>query len=83
MSDDGNRIELGLEWEAEYVEPDTLSDEDPTKTIPVGWWVFGYNADDNREAELYVRGIYDAHGNDVSEQVARLLADKLNEVSAQ
>lgn len=78
---DTERIELDLDWEAEYVPPGTQSDEDPTQEIPPGWWVFGYNADDNREAEMFVRGIYDVHGNDVSEQVAKFLAAALNETS--
>lgn len=73
------RLELDLDWEAEYVPPGTPSDEDPTLEIPSGWWVFGYNPAGNREAEMQVRGIYDIRGEDVSERLARLLADKLNE----
>lgn len=76
-----NRIELDLDWEAEYILPGTPSDEDPTEEIPPGWWVFGYNPDGNREAEIPVRGIYDVYDEDVSKQVARLLADQLNEVN--
>jgi hypothetical protein len=80
---DTERIELDLDWGAELVEPGTPSDEDPTEEIPPGWWVFGYNQDGVREAEMYVRGIYDVHGDDVSQRVAELLADRLNEMSDQ
>lgn len=73
-------IELDLDFHAEYVRPGTPSDEDG-REIPPGWWVFGINPDGNREAEMPVRGIYDVHGDDVSEQCARLLADRLNEVN--
>lgn len=75
------RIELDLDWVAEEIQPGTPSDDDPTREIPSGWWVFGINPDGNREAEMPVRGIYDVHGDDVSEQCARLLADRLNEVN--
>jgi hypothetical protein len=75
------RLELDLDWEAEYVPPGTMSDEDPPGEIPSGWWVFGYNPAGTREAEMFVRGIYDVHGDDVSEQVARLLCERLNETS--
>lgn len=73
-------IELDLAWEAEEVPPGTRSDEDGHE-VPPGWWVFGYNPAGNREAEMYVRGIYDIHGDDVSEQVARLLCERLNNTS--
>lgn len=73
-------IELDLDWVAEHMPPGTLSDEDGQE-IPPGWWVFGINPDGNREAEMPVRGIYDVHGDDVSERCARLLADRLNEVN--
>lgn len=75
------RLELDLHWVAEYVPPGTPSDEDGQE-MPPGWWVFGINPDGNREAEMPVRGIYDVHDDDVSEQLAYLLADKLNEVAA-
>lgn len=78
MPDD--RIVLDLDFHAEYVLPGTLSDEDGQE-IPPGWWVFGINPDGNRKAEMPVRGIYDVHGDDVSKQMAHLLAEKLNEVN--
>lgn len=74
-------IELDLEWVAEHVLPGTLSDEDGQE-MPPGWWVFGYNADGNREAEMSIRGIYDVYDDDVSEKVACALAARLNEFQA-
>lgn len=70
-------IKLDLDWVAEHVPPGTPSDEDGQE-MPPGWWVFGINPAGNREAEMPVRGIYDVHGDDVSEQAARLLAETLN-----
>lgn len=80
---DPTRIELDLDWVVEHILPGTPSDDDPTQEIPPGWWVFGINPDGNREAEFPVRGVYDVHGDDVSERVAELIADCLSEVSGQ
>lgn len=70
-------IELDLDWVAEHVPPGTPSDEDGQE-MPPGWWVFGINPDGNREAEMPVRGVYDVYGDDVSQQLAELLAGTLN-----
>lgn len=78
MLEASERIELDLTFVAEHVPPGTPSDEDGQE-MPPGWWVFGINPDGNRETEMAVRGFYDIHGDDVSERLARLLAERLNE----
>lgn len=71
-------IQLDLDWHAELIGPNTPTDDDPNENIPEGWWIFGYGPSGETEAEMHVRGIYNVHDDDVSEQCARLIVDMLN-----
>jgi hypothetical protein len=62
---------------AHHVAPGTAYEDEPTQTIPAGWWVIGNNGD----FEIHIGTIEDADGRDVSEQVATLLAAALEEAS--
>lgn len=75
MSDE--RIVLDLDWDAEYVEPGTLYEDEPAEPVRPGWWVRGFTPSGNPDVEIHVASgaVYDVKDNDRSQDFAELLAD--------
>lgn len=76
-------IELDLTFEAEEVKVGTPYEDEPDEMVPPGHWVRGFEREaSTAEFQMRVPVIYDAHNNDVTEHVARMMADVLNQVGA-
>lgn len=78
------KLDLGLEWSAEYVTPGTPYVDEPNVNVPPGWYVYGRKpgADPDEGAEHVVNvsdfGWLDANDQVVDKQLAELFAAALN-----
>lgn len=81
-----DKLDLGVDWHAEHVEPGTRYTDQPTRTVPPGWYVCGRLRvpDDDLEGarfEIRITGMQDLRENDVDRQIAHIVADALNEAT--
>lgn len=69
-------IPTNIDYKAEYIAPGTTDPEEPSVTIPAGWWVVGM-ADTNDEAPdvlIHIDLAVDNDGNLIDEEIANRIA---------
>lgn len=72
-----------LKWGSYFVEPNTPYIDEPSETVPVGWYVRCHDVEDSDpetrcRAEVFVEWAIDEAGEDVTEALASRIAALLN-----
>ena len=76
--------EMTDEFVAHYTKPGTPYTDEPSETVPPGWYVLGRNYHDEEalDVEIRIEHAVDKDGNDVEEYMAKLIADRLQDSGA-